>query len=97
MRHRARLERPLLLVVRTGALSEAEPESAAPAETGERCQACGAPVLADQEWCLECGAARTLLRSPPDWRIPAFLIGAIVALTVVAVLIALVAVAIQAS
>ena len=56
----------------------------------ERCAACGQPVAPDQEWCLECGAARTLLRRSPGWRIPAalaaILAAAVIAGLVVAVL-----------
>jgi hypothetical protein len=63
----------------------------------EHCQACGAAVASDQEWCLECGAARTLLRSPPDWRVPAAVVAAVVALAVIALLIALVSLSIQAN
>jgi hypothetical protein len=65
--------------------------------SGERCAACGASLEPDQEWCLECGAARTLLRGPPDWRVPAVLIGVVVALIVIGLLIALVSLSIQAN
>jgi hypothetical protein len=34
------------------------------------CALCGRPMEADQEWCLECGAARTIIARPPDWRVP---------------------------
>lgn len=54
-------------------------------------------MAGDQEWCLECGAARTLLRSPPDWRIPAAIVASVVVLVVIAVLIALVALSIQSN
>lgn len=67
------------------------------AAAGERCGACGAPVAGDQEWCLECGAARTLLRRPPSWRIPAAVVAVVVALVVVGLLIALVSLSIQAN
>jgi hypothetical protein len=44
----------------------AEPE----APSGEAiCTRCGAPLAADQEWCLESGTARTIIHGPPDWRI----------------------------
>jgi hypothetical protein len=33
-----------------------------------------------QEWCLECGAARTVIARPPDWRVPALVIGVVVLL-----------------
>jgi uncharacterized OB-fold protein len=77
-------------VVRTDTLSEQ-------AGSGERCRACGAALADDQDWCLECGAARTMLRRPPDWRIPAVVIGVVIALAVVALLIALVSLSIQAN
>jgi uncharacterized OB-fold protein len=77
-------------MVRTAAVGEQAP-------TGERCQACGAAVASDQEWCLECGAARTGLRRPPDWRVPAAVIAVVIALAVIALLIALVSLSIQAN
>ena len=54
-------------------LSEAPaPETAA----GEpRCAHCDAPMQPDQEWCLECGSARTVIHSAPDWRIPVAIVG----------------------
>lgn len=62
-----------------------------------RCRQCGAAMAEDQEWCLDCGAARTLLRSPPDWRIPVAIVLAVVLLVVIGVLIALVALSIQSN
>ena len=99
MRNRARLERPVLLVVRTQAVSEAaRPRPAAEdAPPSERCAACGAPLTEDQEWCLECGTARTLLRRPPEWRVPAAIVAVIVMLVVIGLLIALVSLSIQAN
>jgi hypothetical protein len=32
----------------------------------------------DQEWCLECGAARTTIRPAPDWRVPLVVIAVVV-------------------
>jgi hypothetical protein len=43
-------------------------------QTRTRCAQCGAPMPADQEWCLECGTARTLIHRAPDWRIAVGLI-----------------------
>jgi hypothetical protein len=68
-------------------VSEGEPTNA-PAAT---CGACGAPLEPDQEWCVECGAARTVLHRPPDWRAPVAVIAVVVGLVVIAGLIALVA------
>jgi hypothetical protein len=45
------------------------------------CPRCSAPVGADQDWCLECGApARTRLAQTPNWQLPTVAIGAIVLL-----------------
>lgn len=77
-------------MVRTATLSE-------PATASERCQGCGSALASDQEWCLECGAARTLLIRPPNWRIPVVIIGVVIAVVVVALLIALVSLSIQAN
>jgi predicted amidophosphoribosyltransferase len=45
----------------------------------EVCPLCGAPLRADQDWCLRCGAAaRTRLAAPPKWK------GLMAALVVVA-------------
>jgi hypothetical protein len=63
----------------------------------ERCGACDAPLAADQEWCLECGAARTVLRRPPSWRIPVAVVTLVVVLVVLGLLIALVGLSIQAN
>jgi hypothetical protein len=63
----------------------------------DRCGACDAPLAADQEWCLECGAARTALRRPPNWRIPVAVVSLVVVLVVVGLLIALVSLSIQAN
>jgi hypothetical protein len=51
-------------------------------EPGERCQACGAALAADQEWCLECGVARTAIQAPPDWRLGVAIVLAVVAIIV---------------
>jgi hypothetical protein len=48
----------------------------------DRCSHCGAELQDDQEWCLECGASRTLIHRPPDWRIPLAIIGGTVAVAV---------------
>ena len=49
----------------------------------ERCGSCGAWLSEDQEWCLECGAARTRIRPAPDWRIGAAIVAGVVVLIVV--------------
>ena len=49
------------------------------------CSLCGRPLAPDQEWCLECGAARTVIARPPDWRIPV-LVATLTVLVIVGVL-----------
>jgi len=45
-----------------------------------RCPRCQAEVRANQDWCLECGAAaRTRLARAPAWRLPVVAVAAIVA------------------
>ena len=54
-------------------------EPAAPAQpAGVRCERCGGPLADDQEWCFQCGAARTVIHRPPDWRIPAAVVATVV-------------------
>ena len=59
------------------------------AQSTEVCAACTAPLRSDQEWCLECGAARTVIRRAPDWRVAAAVIAAVIVLVVIALVIAL--------
>jgi hypothetical protein len=67
------------------------PESTPEAELHEDvCAQCGAQLAEDQEWCLECGAARTVVHRAPDWRIPIAIIGVVVALVLAAFAIALI-------
>jgi hypothetical protein len=50
----------------------------APADT---CPLCGALLAADQEWCLNCGAAaRTRLAAAPGWRGPVVVVAVAAAL-----------------
>jgi RNA polymerase subunit RPABC4/transcription elongation factor Spt4 len=53
----------------------------------ESCSSCGAWLAEDQEWCLECGAARTRIEPAPDWRIGAAIV--VVVLALIAVIVAL--------
>lgn len=48
----------------------------------DRCAQCNAPLSEDQEWCLECGASRTLIYTPPDWRMPVAVVLLVAALAV---------------
>lgn len=50
----------------------------APTETG--CERCGAPLASDQEWCVECGTARTTIERPRGWTIPLAIVGTVVLL-----------------
>jgi len=54
----------------------------------ESCSSCGAWLAEDQEWCLECGAARTRIQPPPDWRIGVAIVAGVIAVIVVVVAIA---------
>src|SRR3954470_12918114 len=46
------------------------------------CPRCRAPVLDEQDWCLECGAAaRTRIARTPAWRLPVFAVMFVVALS----------------
>jgi hypothetical protein len=47
------------------------------------------PLAADQEWCLECGTATTLIRRPPDWRVPVAIVAAVVAIAVTGLVVAI--------
>jgi len=44
----------------------------------------------DQEWCLECGTARTTVHRPPDWRVAVAIVGTVVALALAGFAIALI-------
>src|SRR5581483_11236824 len=54
------------------------------------CEQCGTPLDPDQEWCVECGAARTLVHRPPDWRIAAAIVAAVLVLVLAGFAIALI-------
>jgi len=59
------------------------PPAAAPeqAPAGEACPLCGAPLAAEQEWCLRCGAAaRTRLAAAPGWKAPIVTVAVVAAL-----------------
>lgn len=58
--------------------------------TGAACAQCGAPLADDQEWCLECGTARTVIHEAPEWRIPVAIAGGLVALMAAGAVLALV-------
>ncbi len=53
-------------------------------------ETCGLPLAADQEWCLECGSAQTLIHRAPDWRVPVAVIATVLTLVLAAFAIALI-------
>lgn len=63
---------------------------ARPAPAGLRCAACDAPLEPDQEWCVECGTARTVMHAPPSWRGAVAVIAVVVGIVVIAGVVALV-------
>ncbi|HTX45559.1 MAG TPA: zinc ribbon domain-containing protein [Solirubrobacteraceae bacterium] len=48
----------------------------------DSCSHCGSELADGQEWCHECGAARTLIHRPPDWRIGLAIVGVVAAVAV---------------
>src|SRR4051794_24316997 len=69
------------------------PDAPMPAGPPERrCPRCGHPLAQDQEWCLACGAAAgTEVVEARGWRVPLYLGGALVALAILGVILAIVA------
>lgn len=56
-----------------------------------RCPRCGSALAPEQEWCLECGAETGMtIAPPPSWRGPVLLVGALLAVAVIALVLALV-------
>lgn len=83
-------------MVRPPALSEPQPadqpattqvEPSVPPAGQEVCAACGAMLAEDQEWCLECGVARTRIEAAPDWRIGVAIMLGVVALVLLVTII----------
>jgi hypothetical protein len=54
------------------------------------CAGCGTELEDDQEWCLECGASRTLIHRAPTWRVPVAIVAIVVVLVLAGIAIALV-------
>ena len=81
-----RKHRPFLFIVRgAGTMSlTSDARSAEPAARPNRlafgANAVAGPSRDDQEWCFQCGAARTVIHRPPDWRIPAAVVATVVLL-----------------
>jgi len=62
-----------------------------PTRVERRCPRCGAQLSAEQEWCLDCGAAvGTRIAEPRGWRAPVAVVGTLVALAVLALVLAIV-------
>ncbi len=61
----------------------------APRRLQRVCPHCSNPLADDQEWCLECGTAATLIRTPPDWRIPVAIVVAVIAIALIGFIVAL--------
>lgn len=63
-----------------------------PGPPERRCPRCGSTLSPDQEWCLSCGAAAgTEVVEARGWRVPLYLGGALTALAVIGVILAIVA------
>jgi septal ring-binding cell division protein DamX len=71
---------------------ETPPERDAQTPAPERqCPRCGAPLRAEQEWCLNCGAGvGARVAAPRGWRWPLIAVSSLLALTLIAVVLALV-------
>lgn len=66
-------------------VAEAPPASA----SARQCPRCHAELADDQEWCLECGTAITVVQTAPDWRVPVVIVAFVVAIALAAYFIAL--------
>jgi uncharacterized paraquat-inducible protein A len=69
------------------------PMPSAPSDSRASCTRCGAALADDQEWCLECGAARTVILGAPHWWVPLAIIGVLTLLVLAGVAIALLSLA----
>jgi len=62
-----------------------------PTPVERRCPRCGAQLSAEQEWCLDCGAAvGTRIAEPRGWRASVAVVGVLLALALIAVVLAVV-------
>jgi hypothetical protein len=59
-------------------MSTVAPAPVARATETEACALCGAPMQRDQEWCLECGAGRTILHGARRWALPIAAAGTVI-------------------
>ena len=61
-----------------------------PTSVERRCPRCDATLSAEQEWCLECGAAvGTRIAEPRGWRVSLAIVGVLLALALIAVVLAI--------
>ena len=66
------------------------PPTPPPTPVERRCPRCGARLSAEQEWCLECGAAvGTRVAEPRGWRTSVAVVGVLLALALIAVVLAI--------
>jgi septal ring-binding cell division protein DamX len=61
-----------------------------PGAPADACLHCGARLADDQEWCIECGTARTIIRSAPSWRFPVAVVAGVFALVLAGLAVALI-------
>ncbi len=66
------------------------PRVGGPDSIERRCPRCDAPLSAEQEWCLQCGAAvGTRIAEPRGWRASVAVVGVLLALALIAVVLAI--------
>ena len=72
-------------------MSAVETPEVAPAAEERRCPRCGAPLTAEQEWCLECGAGvGATVGQAGSWRGPVALVVVLLTIAAAALVLALV-------
>jgi hypothetical protein len=68
-----------------------EVQTSPPAVETRACPRCGAELAPDQEWCLSCGnAVGTRVAPTPRWKLPVFLVAAVLTLLLAALVLSLV-------
>jgi RNA polymerase subunit RPABC4/transcription elongation factor Spt4 len=62
----------------------ADPPSGAPEDVGRQryCPHCHAQLAEDQEWCVECGTATTVIHGTPNWWVPVAVVTVVVVIAV---------------
>lgn len=62
-----------------------------PPPVERRCPRCGAHLSAEQEWCLDCGAAvGTRIAEPRGWRAPLIVVGTLLGIALIALILVIV-------